>query len=362
MRLDSEHQSGVRGSPAVGIEDPEKPDAADGLDQPKAGSNADLKARLDVLPHGHPSSPYNEDGSARPTVSRLRDLELPESGERDPQRADRPLPRTDSEHAEHVSDVRGRLDKARSEDLATDQQHTMDPAHEVWSDERDEIHDSIIEDLYKASADVPNEHRAILAGGLAGAGKTTILDRYAGIDLSEYLMINPDIIKEDMARRGLVPAVEGLSPMEASDLVHEESSYVARQLALRAQGDGKNVIWDITMSSQASIERRIDELRSADYTHIEGIFVDIPVEVSVARADARHRRGHDEFLAGKGMGGRFIPADVVERQADPEWGSRNRRTFEAVKDKLDRWSLYDNSTDGGVPVVVDAGQREEKES
>ena len=38
--------------------------------------------------------------------------------------------------------------------------------------------------------------------------------------------------------------------MEASELVHEESSYLANQLALRAQSDGKNLIWDITMSSK----------------------------------------------------------------------------------------------------------------
>ena len=96
-----------------------------------------------------------------------------------------------------------------------------------------------------------------------------------------------------MARRDMIPPVDGLSPMEASDLVHEESSYVARQLALRAEGDGKNIIWDITMSSWASTERRIDELHSAGYTRIEGIFVDIPVETSVARADGRHWEGHD---------------------------------------------------------------------
>ena len=42
--------------------------------------------------------------------------------------------------------------------------------------------------------------------------------------MSQYLMINPDDIKEEMARRGMVPEIEGLSPMEASDLVHEESS------------------------------------------------------------------------------------------------------------------------------------------
>jgi predicted ABC-type ATPase len=204
---------------------------------------------------------------------------------------------------------------------------------------------------------VPCERQAIVAGGLPGAGKSTILERYAGIDRSQYLTINPDDIKEEMARRGMVPPVNGLSPMEACDLVHEESSYVARQLALRAQAVGKNIIWDITMSSRASAERRIDELRSAGYVRIEGIFVDIPVEASVDRADSRHREGQDDYRAGDGMGGRFIPAEMVRAQADPEWGSHNRRTFEEIKLHFDRWCRFDNS--GSTPVQVEADRRNE---
>ena len=204
-------------------------------------------------------------------------------------------PLTDAEHAEHVSEVRALLDKARADGLATDRQHTIDPAREVWSDQRDVMHDSIIDDLYARASDVPCERRAIIAGGLPGAGKSTVLERYAGIDRSQYLTINPDDVKEEMARRDMIPPVSGLSPMEASDLVHEESSYVARQLALRAQADGKNVIWDVTMSSRTSTERRIDELRSSGYVQIEGIFIDIPVEISVIRADSRHREGQDRL-------------------------------------------------------------------
>jgi predicted ABC-type ATPase len=242
------------------------------------------------------------------------------------------------------------LDKARADGLATDQQHTIDPAREVWSGQRDAMHDSIIDDLYARASDVPCERRAIIAGGLPGAGKSTVLEHYADIDRSQYLTINPDDIKEEMGRRDMIPPVSGLSPMEASDLVHEESSYVSRQLALRAQADGKNVIWDITMSSRASTERRIDELRSSGYMRIEGVFIDIPVEISVSRADSRHREGQDDCRAGDGLGGRFIPAEMIRAQADPEWGSRNRKTFEEVKALLDRWCLFDNS--GPAPVLI----------
>jgi Zeta toxin len=162
-----------------------------------------------------------------------------------------------------------------------------------------------------------------------------------------------------MAKRGMVPQVAGVTPMEASDLVHEESSYIAKQLALRATVSGKNVIWDITMSSRESTEKRINELRAARYSRVEGIFVDIPVEVSIRRSDARHREGHDGYRAGHGQGGRFVPAEVISSQADPEWGSRNRKTFEQVKPQLDAWSRCDNSVDGRAPVLAECGGRKE---
>jgi hypothetical protein len=41
-----------------------------------AGSLADLRSRLDRLPDGHPSSPYDDGGIARPLPQRLRQLEL----------------------------------------------------------------------------------------------------------------------------------------------------------------------------------------------------------------------------------------------------------------------------------------------
>jgi predicted kinase len=331
----------------------DRPTDHEELPEREAGRD-ELGRRLWRLPPGHPSSPVESDGTPKPPEPGLRGREFTDAsqaGDAD----SRPL--SDAEYAEHVTEVRERLDKARADGLATDRQHTIDPAREVWSGERESLQDSIIEDLYTRASDVPCERRAIMAGGLPGAGKSTILERHAGIDLSQYLTINPDKIKEEMASRDMIPPVQGLSPMEASDLVHEESSYVARQLALRAQADGKNLIWDITMSSRASTERRIDELHSEGYVRIEGIFVDIPLEVSVARANGRHREGQDDYRTGEGLGGRLVPAEMIRAQADPEWGSRNRKTFEEVKHQFDAWRRFDNS--GPAPVLAEAGQREE---
>jgi predicted kinase len=337
----------------------DQPPAADGLADRDAlperpGHRDDLERRLERLPPGHPSSPVESDGTPRPPEPGLRCRDSPDANA--PGDADR-RPLTDAEYAEHVTKVRERLDKARSDGLATDRQHTIDPAREVWSGERETLQDSIIEDLYRRASGVPCERLAILAGGLPGAGKSTILERHAGIDRSQYLTINPDEIKEEMASRDMIPPVDGLSPMEASDLVHEESSYVAKRMARRAQADGKNVLWDVTMSSRESTEWRINALRGAGYARIEGIFVDIPVETSVARASKRHREGHDNYRAGDGLGGRFVPAEMIKAQADPEWGSRNMKTFEEVRHHFDSWCRFDNS--GTAPALVEAGHREE---
>jgi hypothetical protein len=48
-----------------------------GADRPERGSLADLRQRLERLPPGHPSSPYNDDLTRKPPVARLKDLELP---------------------------------------------------------------------------------------------------------------------------------------------------------------------------------------------------------------------------------------------------------------------------------------------
>ena len=354
-------------------------DRADAVRQDGAGRLDGLRERLDRLPLGHPSSPYETDGTPRDTSAGLPALEADDESQAadvrpSPERADSPpdepgslpdadpadqiSPLTDAEWREHVAEVREGLAGAAADGLVTRSRFTIDQAGKIWSAERDAIHDSIIEDICGRAEGIPCDRQAIIAGGLGGAGKSTVLGQHAGIDLTRYLTINPDHVKEEMARRGLIPDVPGLSPMEASDLVHEESSHIAKRIARRAIAEGKNVIWDITMSRTDTTEERIDDLRGAGYS-VDGIFVDIPVETSVRRAESRHREGHEEYRAGIGLGGRYVPPEVIRAQADDDWGSQNRKTFEAVRHRFDQWSRYDNSVDGRLPVLAGASQSDE---
>jgi predicted ABC-type ATPase len=310
------------------------------LENPATARDA-LKARMHRLEPGHPSSPWNSDGTPRPPVPRLSDLDHPKP------------PLSDAEYSKHLRDVRQVLDGAAAKPpLWTE--HTVDGKGEVWTPERNRIHGEIVAEAYKNSGDVPPRREAIIAGGLGGAGKTTVLEKYAGVDLSRYVVINPDNFKKELAERGLVAELPGLSPMESTTFYHEESSDIARRLAMRAIADGKNIIWDITMSSEESTLERIQQLRAAGYERIDGLFVDIPVETSVARSEARHRRGHDQYLSGNGLGGRYLPSELIREKANIEFGTVNREVFEKVKGHFNNWAIYDNSIDGQPPTLIDS--------
>jgi predicted kinase len=331
------------------------PAASTTADRPRPWSREDLQQRLERLPWGHPSSPYHADGTRKPPPPNLRALELPAPPDDTPEPR---TPLTDAEHAEHVAQVRDLLTEARDRGLPTDQQFMVDPQRGIWSKDRRDVHDALVEALYSQAKEIPNDRCAVMAGGLGGAGKSTVLENHAGIDTSCYLTINPDVIKEEMAARGLIPQVDGLTPMEASDLVHEESSHIAKLLAGRALAEGKNVIWDITMATRSTTERRLDDLDTSGY-EATGIFVDISIEEGIQRADRRHHDGHARYRDGLGYGGRYVPPEVISSQADPDWGCVNRRTFEEVKHRFVGWAVYDNSVRGCEPrLVASSGESE----
>jgi predicted ABC-type ATPase len=341
MELPTVDAPKLTGAPA----DPDRERLAEQLAKAeKPGSLRDsMKAQLDELPDGHPSAPREADGTPRLPPPRPADYELPALTDADYQA-----------HADHVVET---LTQAGAERLTTKDQFAIDKDGRAWKPERRRVHDEIINEAMKAAADVPCERLAVIAGGLGGAGKTTVLEKCAGIDRSSFLTINPDSFKEELAKRDMVPELPGISPMESSSLAHEESSHIARMLAVRALAEGKNVIWDVTLSSTRSATARVHELRAAGYQRVEGIFVDIPIETSVTRAAERHRRGHDRYLYGNGLGGRYLSADIIRLQADPDYGSVNRRAFEAIKDRLTYWAVYDNSVDGREAVLVEEGGR-----
>src|SRR5271155_5581715 len=73
-RWDQLTESSVRSQEAT------PPDRSRLAERPERGSFAELRQRLERLPAGHPSSPYNDDLTRKLPVTSLKDLELPLHG------------------------------------------------------------------------------------------------------------------------------------------------------------------------------------------------------------------------------------------------------------------------------------------
>lgn len=222
-----------------------------------------------------------------------------------------------------------------------------------WEPERVRQQNALLEDywLRHHGDDMPREGKAIIAGGVSGAGKTTVLERQPAIQDERYFVVNPDDMKEAMAARAMIPAIPALSPMEASANAHEEASMLAKRLAERAYRQRTNVIWDITMSSDTSVPDRLAAMREAGYGQIDAVFVDTDLETARVRVMQRWRRGQERYWAGEGLGGRYVPDGFIDmsKPDNPGFSSRNQEIFYRFRDEFSSTVEYDNS--GLEPVV-----------
>lgn len=253
-------------------------------------------------------------------------------------------PLSDAEFSHHVAQLEDAVQEALRNGQATDQQFALDEHGTVWDPDRAAQHRDIINDFMNKQVDVPSQRQAVMLGGPPGAGKSTFLDQHEGIRPGDYAILNTDHFKEELARRGMVPEVPGLSPMEASALVHEESAYLHDLAAAELEKRGKNVVFDGTMRDHAVTQDRVQALRRRGY-NVGAMFIDVPVERSLQGVESRYRRGLEEYRAGRNpLGGRHVPRSVVLSGESAPGRTKARDTFDALKSDFTWWELHDGVT------------------
>jgi Zeta toxin len=188
----------------------------------------------------------------------------------------------------------------------------------IWSPDRNAEQGRLVTALYAAAVAVLCERSAIMAGGLPGTDRMAAVAE-ADADLSRYLTVSVDAILVQMAAGHLIPDVAGLLPMEAADLAQAEAQFIGKRVAMRALADGRNLLLEVSMAARPSVDSWLAALHAAGYT-VQGVFADITIEESVRLTDAAHRRGEEELRAGRGHGGRYIPADAIRALAHTSAG------------------------------------------
>lgn len=228
----------------------------------------------------------------------------------------------------------------------------------IYTEERQALHRKIVDSFLDSVKNVPSDGKVLFAGGLGGAGKSTVLQDHARINQKEYATLNPDDVKEKMAEMEMIPQVHGLTPMEASPLVHEEASRITSLILEKLRKDKKNIIFDITMSSEGSVQKRIDLVKKSGYKKITAIFVDIKPKTSLSRGNARYLSGMNRFTeSNNGKGGRLLPESVITDQAPSNdlFNSKNAEVFKKIymNDGFTHTPLvFNNNVDGRAPVRV----------
>lgn len=213
----------------------------------------------------------------------------------------------------------------------------------VWSEARERVHNEILEEVKRKYAHIPREGGFIISGGLSGAGKTTVLREHLGDELNNYAIINSDDFKEILAEKGLIPTPDGLTPMEASTLVHKESAMLSTRWMEYCIDNNLNSIVDFTAKDESDTLRHINlfERGGYDIRDMQYVFVDISVDTSKDRAVSRYRQ-----MVSSKLGGRFLPVSVYEKNvpSDNQFNSRSAETCYNLSSRL----LRDY---GVVPIV-----------
>jgi hypothetical protein len=247
--------------------------------------------------------------------------------------------------------------------IDTDQVHDRisppDDESGRWTPERHAQHEEMWENLLSQvkAAGIPKDRDAMVLGGLPGAGKTYSLrpgQKADGFGVTAWeptepvpeggathVSINPDIIKEMLISRGMVPdGLDNLKPMEKVNFIHEESSMLGKMFSARLAEEGYNIVLDNTMDSSPAMLKRMTPLAEKDYK-FRALFVDIPVEESLISASKRYK---DAALTPQG--GRYVPSSVqANRNSTKGTLSKNRDAMDELvgKDWFTQYMVIDNS-------------------
>ncbi len=197
---------------------------------------------------------------------------------------------------------------------------------------------------------------ALLTAGVPGAGKSRAVDRLGVVDQG-WRRLDADVVKdyvvEDLVRAGRHDDLLGelladgypIMPAELATLVHQESVVLLDQLRVHCLSRGENVVIEGTLSWPPAGEQLVGELVRRGYREVS--IVDVEVASGVAHEQALDRWWQDrgERISGHGLGGRFVPAEAIDR-AFPDPADRHSVCAANAR------ALFDPSTARALPVIT----------
>lgn len=158
--------------------------------------------------------------------------------------------------------------------------------YEELSAERESLHQEIIQSILSRRR-YSRENRIFMLGGAPANGKSSFLNSGVVAYPKDALKIGPDEIK------GLIPEyryMTGIDLPNAAELVHEESSNIARELRQIAIQEGYDIILDGVANDV--LEKRLEdlELLRLNAHTIRMDYITLDTKLSVRLAEERYKK------------------------------------------------------------------------
>lgn len=243
-------------------------------------------------------------------------------------------------YSKHKPEIKTSIDKYIKSNYFVSDGHTQTKdlykTSKGYTKERQKLHNSIIRGIVD-SANSPKEGErpiAVLMGGGSASGKGTlrenvVIPRLQAEGISVGISDCDDI-------KSQLPEYEHFlqqDPESAALGVHSESMDVSMDALDALIKNNKHLLFDGTMKNVDKYNRIIDKLHDAGYEiHVVG--ADVPVDTAIERSNNRAKQT-----------GRKVPEGIIT-------GSHGgfSLTYPQLIDRVDKYSLYDNS--GSHPVLI----------
>jgi N12 class adenine-specific DNA methylase/predicted ABC-type ATPase len=205
---------------------------------------------------------------------------------------------------------------------------------------RDEMHLAIEEYHFRNAVPAPQDRKPIayVMGGGGASGKGTIkrhLRAEGIVDGANTVGLDPDEIKEDH-----IPEYQRIidaGDSRAAEIVHEESSALAKRIKAKAIAGRFDMVLDVTLGDMAKGIKTLQELKDAGY-EVRLFGVTIKPETAVIRAGLRAESSK-----------RYVPYDVLLHAHKGFAGA-----WETYAEMADVAMLYEN-TDGRQKLAEKVG-------
>jgi predicted ABC-type ATPase len=246
---------------------------------------------------------------------------------------------SDEEYAELKKSREAKAEARRPEDYEKARPNGIDSLEQFttadgkWTPQRKALHDEIIKD---ATAGVDSKERPTLnmMGGGPAAGKSSIV-RSGDVTLpKKHVVANPDEFKEDLPE---YRAGTKAGDNKIAAFMHEESSYLNKEVMKASAAAKLDTVWDGTGDSSVEKIRKQTEMYRKQGFKIVADYVTVDTEVAVERAAARAKKT-----------GREVPEAAIRQthaKVSQIWPIAARRGY------FDESNLWDTG-EGGKPIKI----------